>query len=143
MQSVGYDEETLSGYKFVPLTESRYAQMVAEGGGKEFSAKYGIVPPGQSMVRFDTDIASSLVSESGEQIVPVFVHPSVFESDEAIVQVLSHEIHEVEYFRNGPNFMSSTQYDAATTSLSGGNLHAEAVGVGDNMLLKFRQMFGH
>jgi hypothetical protein len=143
LTSVGHDAETLGGYKFVPLSESRYAQMVAEGGGKEFSAKYGVIPPGQSMVRFDADIASSLVSASGEKVVPVFVHPSVFRSDEAIVQVLSHEIHEIEHFRYGPGVMSSTQYDAATTALSGGNLHAKAVAVGDSALLKFRQMFGY
>lgn len=135
---IGHDPDVLDGYNFVKLTDSEYETMVRARGGKHFDAAYGTVPNGAKSVSFGGNIASRMAN--GELKVPVWVRSQVFESDEAIAQVLSHEIYEVESLRyelHSP--VSVNVYAERVASDVYGNLHYEAVREGDAMLLKLRQ----
>ncbi|MFC4161874.1 hypothetical protein [Chitinimonas lacunae] len=138
---IGHDAETLDGYNFVKLTQSQYERMVRDRGGMHFDAAYGTVPPGSRSVSFADNISSRMAS--GESRVPVWVRPQVFESDEAIAQVLSHEIHEIENLRYDLYHPVSTgaYYEKIAPNIPN-NLHFDAVKEGDFMLLKLRQLLG-
>lgn len=66
---------------------------------------------------------------------------SVFESDEHIAQVLSHEIFEIEELRfiaNTP--IKADVYQSLVRPDRSDNLHFDAVDHGDQMLLEFRKL---
>ncbi|MGO4703066.1 hypothetical protein [Dyella sp. 2RAB6] len=139
---IGHDADTLDGYNFVKLTHSQYERMVRDLGGMHFDAAYGKVSSEARSVSFANNIASRMAN--GESRVPVWVRPEVFESDEAIAQVLSHEIYEVENLRYDLHSPVSigAYYEKVAPNIPN-NLHFNAVKEGDAMLLKLRQLLGH
>src|SRR5260370_6589275 len=74
--------------------------------------------------------------------VPVHLRPSVLESDEAIVAVFAHEVHEVTGLRalfeaNHGVLPSGEVYNLISPEVPG-NLHSEAVDVGDRLVRQMR-----
>jgi hypothetical protein len=88
---------------------------------------------------FRKNIAST--NMDGTQRIPVYVRGGVFDSDEAIVQVLSHEIHETQVLRyEAATPLSVNQYRNLIRSDRVDNLHYQAVHEGDAWLRVFRKM---
>lgn len=108
LQRVGHDPEVLSQYRVVKLSDSEYSAL-SKDLGFEFDATYGRVPPRALSVTFNGNIASKMADGSSK--IPVYVRKEVFDSDEAIVQIVSHEIHETQelkYLASRP--ISTTEY---------------------------------
>jgi hypothetical protein len=83
---------------------------------------------------------SALTDKDG--YVNVFVRNSVLDSDEAIVAILHHETHEIEALRDifAKNAsMSARDYFKLTNDSTPGNLHWEAVDIGDQAVWQLRQ----
>jgi len=140
LEKVGHDAEMLKEYDFVKLSETAYKHD-AEALGYEFDARYGMVRSNVTSVSFKQNIAGTTIA--GTQRIPVYVRGSVFESDEAIVQVLSHEIHEIEELRYlAASPISGRQYYDLVRPDRAGNLHFGAVQDGDAWLRIFRSMNG-
>ncbi|WP_444929710.1 RHS repeat domain-containing protein [Microbulbifer sp. SSSA002] len=138
LQKLGFDKELLDEYHFIPLSGDDYARRVKALGG-DFDATYGNVAPGVKTISFDKNIQSNLVS--GESKIPVYVKKEVFESDESIAQVLSHEIYEVEELRYlAKNPITTKQYHDYVRPDNKNNLHYEAILEGDDMLNAFRKI---
>ena len=96
LKNVGHDSQMLSQYKFVKLSDTEYAARVKQLG-YEFDASYGFVGSNSPSVTFNRNIASPM--SDGSSRINVYVRRQVFESDESIVQTLSHEIFEIEELR--------------------------------------------
>ncbi len=80
------------------------------------------------------------LNRSGQ--IPVRVRRSVFQSDEAIVAVFAHEVHEIQRLReqflaNGGALEAGAIYRLISPEV-GGNLHSEAVEVGDRLVHAMR-----
>ena len=76
----------------------------------------------------------------------IYVRNSVLESDEAIVAVLHHETHEVESLRdvfNSRVSISAREYNRLINNSTPGNLHWEAVDIGDQAVWQLRQDRGY
>jgi hypothetical protein len=74
--------------------------------------------------------------------VPVHLRPGVLESDEAIVAVFAHEMHEITGLRaafggNSGILPASEVYRLISPDLAG-NLHARAVEIADRLVLQMR-----
>jgi len=140
LERVGHDAEMLKQYNFVKLSEAQYKRDVVELG-YEFDARYGMVRSDAASVSFRQNIASTNID--GSQRIPVYVRGGVFDSDEAIVQVLSHEIYEVEALRReAASSLSVSQYRNLVRSDRMDNLHYQAVEDGDAWLRIFRGING-
>jgi hypothetical protein len=140
LERVGHDAEMLKQYNFVKLSEAQYKRDVIELG-YEFDARYGMVKNDATSVSFRQNIAST--NFDGTQRIPVYVRGGVFDSDEAIVQVLSHEIYEIEALRYEANrAISANQYRSLVRNDRADNLHYQAVQDGDEWLRIFRNMKG-
>lgn len=73
--------------------------------------------------------------------VPVIIRPDILESDEAIVAVIAHEIHELEGFRalvGETGSISFEEFIANHAWDNPGNLHDEAWDVADALVLRMR-----
>lgn len=108
-------------------------------GIEPFDATYGNVSGMAPSVSFKQNIASQMAD--GTSRIPVYVRKEVFDSDEAIVQILSHEIHETQelkYLAARP--ISTTEYKNLVKANGPGNLHHQAVQEGDWWLQRFRDM---
>ncbi|UZW62161.1 putative Ig domain-containing protein [Lysobacter enzymogenes] len=139
LEKIGHDESILKSINFIKLSETGYEAMVKARGDKHFDAAYGTVPPGAAYVSFNENIASA--TANGELKIPVYVRADVFESDEAIAQILSHEIYEIENLQYDLRGRVSTgTYKQMVAPNIKGNLHYEAVIEGDKMLLKLRDL---
>jgi hypothetical protein len=137
---VGHPSEVVAEYRFVPLSDEGYLRRVG-GLRMEFDATFGDVPGSTTWVQFSKHIASC--QSDGAQKIPVYVRRGVFESDEAIVQVLSHEIHETQelkYLAHRP--ISVHEYASLVRPDRPNNLHWQAVLEGDARLQRFREMMG-
>ena len=138
LQRVGHDAETLAEYRFVKLSDAEYAAR-SKRLRFDFDATYGNVPDTVPSVSFRQNIASPMAD--GTNKIPVYVRQEVFDSDEAIVQILSHEIHETQslkYVAARP--ISATDYKNLVRGDLKGNLHYEAVQEGDWWLQRFRDL---
>jgi len=138
LQRVGHDAETLAEYRIVKLSDADYAAR-SKRLGFDFDATYGNVPRDIPSVSFRQNIASPMAD--GTSKIPVYVRQEVFDSDEAIVQILSHEIHETQslkYVAARP--ISATDYKDLVRGNLKGNLHYEAVQEGDWWLQRFRDL---
>jgi hypothetical protein len=105
--------------------------------GRDAYASYGIIPSGAKDVSFDKHIQSN-----GK--VPVYVREEVFDSDESIVQILGHEVFEIEelrYVAKAP--ISIKQYINLVGDGIFDNLHYNAVLEGDDLLRAYRKLEGH
>jgi hypothetical protein len=74
--------------------------------------------------------------------VPFIVRPDVLQSDEAIVAVFAHEIHELQSIREllrKHGEMSIESLGALTAFDNPGNLHDEAWDVADSLVERMRQ----
>jgi hypothetical protein len=135
---VGHEPEVLAQYRIVKLTDEAYARKVEELGF-HFDATYGTVPKGAPSVSFDKNIASQMADRSSK--IPVYVRKDVFDSDEKIVQILSHEISETQELRYvAAKPISVKEYKAAIAQNIKENLHWHAVKDGDVWLQRFRDM---
>jgi hypothetical protein len=140
LQRVGHDAEELAQYRFVKLSAEEYASR-SKRLGFEFDATYGNVPRDISSVRFDGNIASKMADGSSK--IPVYVRKEVFESDEALVQILSHEMYEVEALKTlAARPISTKDYLNLVRPDLKNNLHHGAVQEGDWYLQKFRNLMG-
>ncbi|MGJ7505185.1 hypothetical protein ACSFBF_32830 [Variovorax sp. ZT5P49] len=110
------------------LSEDAYRER-AKRLGFDFDATYGNVSGEVSSVSFKQGTASRMADGSSK--IPVYVRKDVFNSDEAIAQILSHEIHETQGLKYLPSPMSTTEYKHLIRSDRVGNLHWEAVQDGD------------
>jgi hypothetical protein len=74
--------------------------------------------------------------------VPVHLRPSVLESDEAIVAVFAHEVHEItslrEHFDANNGVLQAAQVCHLISPDVPRNLHSEAVEVADKLVLWMR-----
>ncbi|MRD46107.1 LysM peptidoglycan-binding domain-containing protein [Caenimonas koreensis DSM 17982] len=140
LQRVGHDAETLAQYRIVKLSDEAYTRR-ARDLRFEFDATYGNVSDRVTSVSFQKDIASRMAD--GSTKIPIYVRRDVFESDEAIVQILSHEIHETQGLKYLPSPMSTSDYRSLVRNDRPGNLHWEAVQEGDWWLQQFRNMLGN
>ncbi len=91
--------------------------------------------PGPAIIRWEDCLNHS------EQ-VPVRVRESVFQSDEAIVAVFAHEVHEITNLRalfhaNNGRLAVGRVYNLISPETPG-NLHAEAVDIGDGLVRRMR-----
>ncbi len=83
---------------------------------------------------------STLADKDGN--VNIYVRNSVLDSDESILAVLHHETHEVEALRDiftKRVSLSARDYSHLINDSTPGNLHWEAVDVGDQAVWQFRQ----
>jgi hypothetical protein len=83
---------------------------------------------------------SALTDKDGN--VNVFVRNSVLDSDEAIVALLHHETHEIESLRDifaKRVSLSAREYGRLINDSTPGNLHWEAVDIGDQAVWQLRQ----
>jgi hypothetical protein len=83
---------------------------------------------------------STLADKDGN--VNIYVRNSVLDSDESIVAVLHHETHEVEALRDifaKRVSLSAREYSRLINDSTPGNLHWEAVDVGDQAVWQLRQ----
>jgi hypothetical protein len=136
LQKLGYDKDLLGEYHFIPLDDMAYQRKVDQLGG-DFDATYGNVASGVETVSFKNNIQSSLFT--GETKIPVYVRRDVFDSDESIAQVLSHEISEIEELRYLIKQPVRTQdYFDLVRPNKANNLHFNAVLEGDDMVRVFR-----
>jgi hypothetical protein len=139
LQRVGHDPEVLSQYRIVKLSDEAYSRRVRDLGF-EFDATYGNVPSGATSVWFNEDIASKMAD--GTLKIPIYVRKEVFDSDEALVQILSHEISETQELRYlTANRISTSDYKHLVRPDRIENLHWNAVQDGDYWLRSFRNMF--
>jgi hypothetical protein len=139
LQRVGHDPEVLSQYRIVKLSDSDYVAR-SRRLRFDFDATYGNVPDTIPSVTFKQNIASQMADGSSK--IPIYVHKEVFDSDEKIVQILSHEISETQELRYvAANPISAKQYKSEVAQNIKGNLHWHAVQEGDWWLQKFRDMF--
>jgi hypothetical protein len=139
LQRVGHDPEVLAEYRIVKLSDADY-QNRRRTLGFDFDATYGNVSGGAHDVRFHRDIASKMGDESTK--ITVHVRKEVFDSDEAIVQILSHEIsetQELKYLAARP--ISVSNYRDLVRADRVDNLHWRAVQEGDWWLQRFRDSF--
>lgn len=138
LQRVGHDPEVLAEYRIVKLSGSDY-EFRASRLRFHFDATYGNVPDSAQSVSFHRNIASRMVD--GTTKIPVYVREQVFDSDEAIIQVLSHEIletQELKYLAAKP--ISISEYKSLVRPDRAGNLHWHAVQEGDAWLQNFRTL---
>jgi hypothetical protein len=138
LQRVGHDPEVLSQYRIVKLSDDNYSRL-SKDLGFDFDATYGSVPPRAATVTFNGNIASKMAD--GTSKIPVYVRKEIFDSDEAIVQILSHEIYETQalkYLASRP--ISTAEYKSLVKPDGPGNLHHQAVQEGDWWLQRFRDM---
>jgi len=135
---VGHDADDLAKYRFVKLSDSDYA-VRSRDLGFDFDATYGSVRSGAPSVSFKNNIASTMAD--GTERIPVYVHKSVFDSDEAIVQILSHEMSEIGALRYvAAKPISVREYQQLVKQNGPNNLHFDAVQEGDWWLQRFRDM---
>lgn len=138
LQRLGFDKNQLDEYHFISLDDVAYQRRVELLGG-HFDATYGNVSSGVRSVSFKNNIQSTLAN--GELKIPVYVKKDVFDSDESIAQVLSHEIFEIEELRYlAHNPISSNNYFDLVRPNKLNNLHYDAVFEGDAMLKAFRAL---
>lgn len=126
----------LDEYNFIPLDNDSFTNIVVNQTGRDAYASYGIIPPGAKHVSFREHIQSS-----GK--VPVYVRDDVFDSDESIVQILGHEVFEIEelrYVAHTP--ISVKQYNNLVGDGIYDNLHYNAVLEGDDLLRAYRKLEG-
>lgn len=73
--------------------------------------------------------------------VPFRIWPGILSSDEAIVAVLAHEVHEIEQLRSILNKGKTTieEFIGLTCPGNPGNLHDEAWDVADNLVERMRK----
>jgi hypothetical protein len=138
LQRVGHDSDVLSQYQIVKLTDHQYSRMSGDIGF-HFDATYGSVPPRAASVTFNGNIASKMAD--GTSKIPIYVRKEVFDSDEALVQILSHEIYETQelkFLASRP--ISTTEYLNLVKANGPGNLHHQAVQEGDWWLQQFRNL---
>jgi hypothetical protein len=141
LQKLGYDKDLLGEYHFIPLDDIAYQRKVDQLGG-DFDATYGNVASGVETVSFKNNIQSSLFT--GETKIPVYVRRDVFDSDESIAQVLSHEISEIEELRYLIQQPVRTQdYFDLVRPDKANNLHFNAVLEGDDMVRVFRDLLNN
>jgi hypothetical protein len=145
LQKVGFEAEDLARYRFVRLTEQEYADQVATRAATyrnaegEFFARYGPnVFNSNSTISFAKDIASK--NSRGETFIPIYINPVVFNSDEHIIQALSHEIFEIEGLASVAKSYSGSQYKLEIGVNVKNNLHNQAVDYGDELVLGFRKL---
>ena len=108
-----------------------------DGYGDSF-ASYGHI----SVVNMNQQVTfkSALTNKDGN--VDIFVRRSVLDSDEAIVAVLHHETHEVEALRDVFSkkvSVSAREYSRLINDSTPGNLHWEAVDIGDQAVWQLRR----
>lgn len=128
---VGWD--TLDDYKLSVLNESQYQSYKEFYGIGDFWATYGVFSLDKKVVHF-----KDIMPTGGTTL---FIHESVMDSDEAIIQILYHEMYEIEELRylisSGVNiqlYWDMVRPDRAE------NLHYHAVRESDNLLLKYRNL---
>lgn len=127
----------LDEYSLIELSESEYSRDAEKLG--HFSARYGekLNYFSKSLVKFDGQILSK--TSSGLQI-PIYLNSSVLSSDEAIIQILYHEIYEIEELRYliATGVSIKAFYDMIRGDLYG-NLHYHAVIESDRILERYRE----
>lgn len=125
LERVGHDPAVLAEYRIVKLSSSDY-ELRASRLNFHFDATYGNVPGTARTVSFHQNIGSRTVD--GTTKIPIYVREQVLDSDEAIIQVLSHEIletQELKYLAAKP--ISVTEYRSLVRPDRPGNLHWHAV----------------
>ncbi len=140
LERIGFERDLLDDYDFIPVDigSPEYARRVRELGG-DFDATYGHGIDPNRAITYDNNI---LNPKSGK--IPVWVRSDVFESDERIAQVLSHEIYEVEEVSAlAYRPISYKQYIDHVRPNSPDNLHFDAVNEGDRRLLELRALLNN
>jgi hypothetical protein len=84
-------------------------------------------------------VLDDLLNKFGQ--VPFILRPDILKSDEAIVAVIAHEMHELNgllpLLRQGQ--VTIEQFDAHTSATNPGNLHYEAWDVADELVQQMRR----
>jgi hypothetical protein len=73
--------------------------------------------------------------------VPIIIRPDILESDEAIVAVFAHELHEIEGFRRivgRRGWISFEEFVAHHAWDNPGNLHDEGLDIADALVRRMR-----
>ncbi|WND82018.1 putative Ig domain-containing protein [Lysobacter capsici] len=136
---LGYDSDDLAKYHFIKINEETYERMVNARNGSHFDATYGNVSNRVDVVSFRDNIES--VMANGERKVPIWIRDKVFESDEHIVQSLTHEIFEIEELRyDAYTPIPIYKYNNMISPYNSGNLHHQATKIGDRAILDFRRL---
>ncbi|SDY36060.1 YD repeat-containing protein [Lysobacter sp. yr284] len=137
MEKIGYHAEELEKYHIISLTEREY-RALADAYQFEFNATYGRIDSTTKHVSFKETVQEEI---GGTRKSVIRVRGTVFESDEHIVQTLTHEfseIEELEYRAARP--VSVREYNQMILPNIEGNLHYHAVKAADDMLELYRKL---